>query len=72
MQANPLLDNFEGLALGPYLPGGRRALLLQSDDNFDTGQVTRVIAPGPADGRGQPPIGPTSAGSGTTEERSNK
>lgn len=43
-QANPLLDNYESLALGPRLPGGRRALLLQSDDNFSTGQVTRVVA----------------------------
>ena len=44
MQVNPLLDNFESLALGPHLPGGRRALLLQSDDNFNAAQVTRVIA----------------------------
>ena len=33
-----------GLALGPRLPGGSRALLLQSDDNFSAGQVTRVVA----------------------------
>jgi hypothetical protein len=45
-QPNPLLDNYEGLALGPRLPGGRRALLLQSDDNFSAGQVTRVVALG--------------------------
>ncbi len=45
-QANPLLDNYESLELGPRLPGGRRALLLQSDDNFSTGQVTRVVALG--------------------------
>ena len=45
-QANPLLDNFEGLALGPHLPGGQRALLLQSDDNFRSTQITRVIAVG--------------------------
>jgi hypothetical protein len=43
-QANPLLDNFEALALGPRLPGGRRVLLLVSDDNFSPGQVTRVVA----------------------------
>ncbi len=43
-QPNPLLDNVESLALGPRLPGGRRALLLQSDDNFGANQTTRVIA----------------------------
>ena len=32
----------EGMALGPKLPGGRRALLLQSDDNFG-GQKSRMI-----------------------------
>jgi hypothetical protein len=45
-QPNPLLDNYESLALGQRLSGGRRALLLQSDDNFSTGQVTRVVALG--------------------------
>ncbi len=45
-QQNPLLDNFEALALGPRLPGGRRALILVSDDNFNPGQVTRVVALG--------------------------
>ena len=45
-QANPLLDNFEGLALGPHLPGGRRALLLQSDNNFRATQITRMIVVG--------------------------
>jgi hypothetical protein len=43
-QPNPLLDNFEGMTLGPYLPGGRRALLLISDDNTGTNQTTRLIA----------------------------
>ncbi len=43
-QENPLLDNFEGLAVGPRLSGGRRTLLLQSDDNFNDVQVTRVVA----------------------------
>lgn len=28
------LDNYEGLALGPRLPDGRRSLLVVSDDNF--------------------------------------
>ncbi|MDQ3316757.1 MAG: esterase-like activity of phytase family protein [Actinomycetota bacterium] len=45
-QPNPLLDNYESLTLGPRLPGGRRSLLLQSDDNFSAGQVTRVVALG--------------------------
>ena len=45
-QENPLLDNYESLALGPRLPGGSRALLLQSDNNFNAGQVTRVVALG--------------------------
>ena len=45
-QENPLLDNYESLALGPRLPGGSRALLLQSDNNFSAGQVTRVVALG--------------------------
>lgn len=45
-QVNPLLDNYEDLALGPRLPGGRRSLILQSDHNFSTGQVTRVVALG--------------------------
>ena len=43
-QPNPLLDNFEGLAIGPTLPTGRRALVLVSDDNFSRVQTTRFIA----------------------------
>lgn len=50
-QTNELLDNYESLALGPRLPGGRRSLLLQSDDNFSAGQVTRVVALGVENGR---------------------
>jgi hypothetical protein len=50
-QENPLLDNYESLALGPRLPGGRRSLLLQSDDNFSDGQVTRVVALGVENGQ---------------------
>jgi hypothetical protein len=42
-QSNPILDNFEGLALGPTLPEGR-VVLLVSDDNFNPTQVTRIIA----------------------------
>jgi hypothetical protein len=43
VQSNPLLDNFEGLTLGPVLPDGRQSLVLVSDDNFSSGQTTRVI-----------------------------
>ena len=45
-QQNPLLDSFEGMTLGPRLPGGRQTLVLVSDDNFSSGQVTRVVALG--------------------------
>lgn len=40
---SPLLDNFEGMTLGPDLPDGRRSLLLISDDNGLSLQVTRII-----------------------------
>ncbi len=43
-QVNPLLDNFEGMTLGPELDDGRRALILVSDDNSSAVQVTRIIA----------------------------
>jgi len=49
-QTNELLDNYESLVLGPRLPGGRRALLLQSDDNFNDAQITRVVALGVENG----------------------
>ncbi|WP_375501402.1 esterase-like activity of phytase family protein [uncultured Jatrophihabitans sp.] len=43
-QANPLLDNCEGLAVTtPRLPGGFRGLALISDDNFSATQTTRVL-----------------------------
>jgi hypothetical protein len=40
-QANPLLDNFEGMAIVP----GRRAdtIRLISDDNFNPAQITRIL-----------------------------
>lgn len=38
------LDNFEGLALGPMLPDGRRLLMVVSDDNFQPTQVTEFLA----------------------------
>ncbi len=37
---------FEGMALGPELPSGRRTLMLVSDDNFDKAQTTRVVGLG--------------------------
>ncbi|MBX3264720.1 MAG: esterase-like activity of phytase family protein [Labilithrix sp.] len=42
-QPTPLLDNFEGLALGPTLPDGRATLLLVSDDNGRADQFARVV-----------------------------
>jgi hypothetical protein len=43
-QPNPLLDNVEALALGGYLPGGRRQLFLLSDDNDGATQITRLYS----------------------------
>ncbi|WP_020386418.1 esterase-like activity of phytase family protein [Kribbella catacumbae] len=43
-QPNPLLDNVEGLALGGWLPGGRRQLYLLSDDNNGAAQITRLYS----------------------------
>jgi hypothetical protein len=44
IQPNPLLDNYEAMALGPELAGGRRVLVLLSDDNGSSSQITRIIA----------------------------
>jgi hypothetical protein len=41
-QANPLMDNFEGLYVKP-LPFGLGQLTLISDDNFSATQTTRVL-----------------------------
>ncbi|GAA2410586.1 hypothetical protein GCM10010191_19400 [Actinomadura vinacea] len=41
-QQNPLLDNIEGMTLGPKLSDERRVLYLVSDDNLSTEQTTRV------------------------------
>lgn len=38
------LDNTEGMAWGPRLPGGRRCLVVVSDDNFSSRQVTQFAA----------------------------
>ncbi len=39
-----LLDNIEGLTLGPKLPDGQRSLLLVSDNNFNSLQRTQILA----------------------------
>jgi hypothetical protein len=39
----PRLDNLEAMGLGPELPGGGRALLLASDDNFHSKQRTQFL-----------------------------
>jgi hypothetical protein len=38
------LDNTEGMAWGPRLPDGRRCLVVVSDDNFNSSQVTQFAA----------------------------
>lgn len=42
-QPSPLLENYEGLAIGPVLPDGRRALFLVSDDNNRADQIARLL-----------------------------
>lgn len=42
-QANPLLDNFEGMAVTGRLPGGRYGVSLISDDNNSPQQHTRIL-----------------------------
>jgi hypothetical protein len=37
------LDNVEGMAFGPDLPDGRRALILVSDNNFAPAQFTQFL-----------------------------
>ncbi len=37
------LDNIEGMAIGPPLPGGGNMLLMVSDNNFQRLQVTQVL-----------------------------
>ena len=39
-----LMDNLEGMAIGPVLPDGRRLLLMVSDDNFSRAQKTVLVA----------------------------
>ena len=45
-QPSPLLDNYEGLARGPALPDGRRAIIVASDDNGRSDQTARVLVLG--------------------------
>lgn len=45
-QPAPLLDNYEGIALGPTLPNGRPSLLMVSDDNGRADQFARVLVLG--------------------------
>jgi hypothetical protein len=42
-EPNPILDNYEALAIGPTLPDGRRLLFVTSDDNASATQVPRVL-----------------------------
>ena len=42
-QDSPLLDNYEGLAVGPRLPDGRHSLILVSDDNGRSDQFARIV-----------------------------
>lgn len=43
IQSTPLLDNFEGLCLGPRLPDGRRSLVFIADDNGRSDQNARIL-----------------------------
>lgn len=38
-----VIDNLEGLTLGPRLPGGKRALVVVSDNNFNQAQITQFL-----------------------------
>lgn len=42
-QPNPILDNYEALALGPVLPDGRQVVFVMSDDNAQKSQVARIL-----------------------------
>jgi len=42
-QVTPLMENYEGIAIGPRLPDGRRSLVLVSDDNGSAKQTARVL-----------------------------
>jgi len=40
----PRVDNTEGMCWGPPRPGGRRTLVVVSDDNFNRSQITQFAA----------------------------
>jgi len=42
-QCRRILENYEGMALGPTLGDGRRLLFLVADDNSDAGQIPRLV-----------------------------
>jgi hypothetical protein len=42
-QTNPLLDNFEGMAITGARASGRTAVTMISDDNFSPTQTTRLL-----------------------------
>jgi len=42
-QPTPLMENYEGMTLGPDLPDGRASLVLVSDDNGRATQTPRVV-----------------------------
>lgn len=43
VQSSPLLENYEGLTVGPTLPDGRASLVLISDDNNRADQIARIL-----------------------------
>lgn len=45
-QPTPLMDNYEGMTLGPLLADGRRSLILVTDDNNRPDQVARILVLG--------------------------
>jgi hypothetical protein len=42
-QANPILDNYEGLTIGPTTKDGRPTVIVVSDDNGRSDQVARIL-----------------------------
>lgn len=42
LQASPLLDNYEGIAIGPRLAAGRASVIIVSDDNGHDNQFARI------------------------------
>ncbi len=42
-QVTPLMENYEGITIGPRLPDGRASLILVSDDNGRPVQTSRIL-----------------------------